>query len=145
MIEAIAAFSRGLIRSSAIWLPPENEGIMRREFKDLQKTARKCKSRVALRWFMWSCDSSRSYASEVRFSRCKLWAVVNPSARLVGFNFSECPSDFKAGIPLLCIRINAPANLQNVWMIAKLCGDFLQFLVGFDVFAEFEPAEADLK
>jgi len=30
-------------------------------------------------------------------------------------------------------------------MIAKLCGDFLQFLVGFDVFAEFEPAEADLK
>src|SRR6266567_7544500 len=67
--------------------------------------------------------------------------MVNPSAQFVGFRVRENPSNFKAGVPRLCLRINAPANFQNVGMSADLRRDFLYFLIGFEVLAKFKPAE----
>ena len=60
-------------------------------------------------------------------------------------HFNQCGGNVQRSIPLLSLGVNPPTNLQYSRVTTTLRGDLLQFLVGFDMIAQFDPAFSGLQ
>ena len=64
---------------------------------------------------------------------------------MFGQQLSQCRGNIQRTLPFLGLGVDLPANLQNRRVSAILGSDVLQFLVGFEMIAQLEPALGGLQ